>query len=601
LANEYAIPLDSNSREFIWDWRSQVNSIRNCLSDSRHRDKNWVLGFCYDMKNHKHIQTTFLAALLFATTLSAQQVGGRWSFPFEYHGEAGDKLGNKLSGAGDINQDGYEDIIIGADRAGSGGEAYVYSGLDGSLLLHFDAPSAGTFFGSAVDGAGDVNADGYPDVIIGAQWASPGGISYAGSTYIYSGLDGELIYQFDAPNGARKFGNAVAGVGDVNLDGFDDVLIGAYWDSGSAFLYSGLDGSLLLSFAAFQVNDMFGVSVAGAGDVDLDGHNDLLIGAWKADPNGLVDAGSAYVFSGSDGSLVLSIHGAQAGDNFGVTVANASDIDDDGVPDQFIGAYSASPGATPLAGSAFVYSGAKETVLFQLDGEEPGDRLGSGLDAGMDVSGDGVPDLLVGAGLVNLPGVPAGGSAYLFDGSSGMLIQRFDGSESGGHLGNAVALVGASDPDGRADLWIAAPEATSEAGSVYVHAFDPLLSSSSLKLSASTGGTVFYLLDFDLSEANFQYQMLASASGIGPSFFGGVAVPLTIDGLFTRTSTGSYPSQFFGFTGVLDANGQSWAAISTGPLGASLVGREYHVAAVVGALGGIWELSSAPASLTIAP
>ncbi len=551
------------------------------------------------MKNHKLFLAASLAAILTSTTSTAQQVGGRWSFPFEFHGATGDKLGNKLAGAGDVNQDGYEDIIIGADRAGSGGEAYVYSGLDGSLLLHFDAPSSGSFFGSAVDGAGDVDADGYSDVIVGAQWASPGGVSYAGSAYVYSGFDGELIYQFDAPSGARKFGNAVAGVGDVNLDGYSDVLIGAYWDSGNAYLYSGMDGSLLLSLSAFQTDDMFGVSVACAGDVNLDGHNDLLIGAWKADPNGLVDSGAAYVFSGTDGSLIQEMLGTQAGDNLGVTVANAGDLNHDGIPDQFVGAYSASPGGIALAGSAYLYSGANGNILLRLDGTEPGDRLGSGLDAGMDVNGDEIPDLLVGASLADPSGVSEGGSAYLFDGSNGMLIQSLSGLEPGGHFGSALALAGASDPDQRADLWIAAPEANSEAGSVYAHAFNPLLAASSLELSASNGGTVLYLLDFDASEAHYQYQMLASASGIGPSQFGGVQVPLTSDSLFARTSAGSYPSIFYGFTGVLDGSGKSWAAVWTGPLSASLVGRDFHVAAVVGALGGVWELSSAAVSLTI--
>jgi len=137
------------------------------------------------------------------------------------------KLGRSVSGAGDVDNDGFDDVI-----AGGGSYARVYSGKTGKVLHTFEGVK-GEQFGSAVSGAGDVNKDGYADLIVGACWAD-----YA---KVYSGKDGKTLYTFKGSSG-DWFGHNVSDAGDVNRDGYADVIVGAYKvgsHTGKAYVYSG--------------------------------------------------------------------------------------------------------------------------------------------------------------------------------------------------------------------------------------------------------------------------------------------------------------------------------------------------------------------------
>src|SRR5690606_28077584 len=159
-----------------------------------------------------------------------------------------------VSGAGDVNNDGFGDLIAGAigdDNNGSGsGSARVFSGADGSILYTFDGDSADDQFGESVSGAGDVNNDGFEDLIVGASFDDNNG-SNSGSARVFSGADGSSLYTFDGDSAFDFLGVSVSGAGDVNGDGFDDLIIGASFDdnsgsnSGSARVFSGADGAAL--------------------------------------------------------------------------------------------------------------------------------------------------------------------------------------------------------------------------------------------------------------------------------------------------------------------------------------------------------------------
>ena len=244
-------------------------------------------------------------------------------------GAEGDNYAWDLSGAGDVNGDGYGDVIVGAsqddDNASNSGSAYVYLGsatgidIDSEHKLNARDGSIGDNFGSLVACAGDANGDGYDDVIVGAYWDDAGGTG-SGSAYVYlgsaAGVDRAAETKLTASDAASEdvFGYAVSGAGDVNGDGYDDVIVGAEYDddhgseSGSAYVYlgsaSGVDiGSEAKIVASDATNSSWlGWAVSGAGDVNGDGYDDVIVGARDEDQNGY-NAGAAYVYLGSVGGV----------------------------------------------------------------------------------------------------------------------------------------------------------------------------------------------------------------------------------------------------------------------------------------------------------
>ena len=137
-----------------------------------------------------------------------------------------------------------------------------------------------------------------------------------------------VLYTFDGDSAQDNFGFSVSGAGDVNWDGFDDLIVGAIRDdnngsnSGSARVFSGVDGSVLYTFDGDSAGDRLGISVSGAGDVNGDGFDDLIVGAEHDDNNG-TDSGSARVFSGRDGSVLYTFSGDSPDDRLGRSVSGA--------------------------------------------------------------------------------------------------------------------------------------------------------------------------------------------------------------------------------------------------------------------------------------
>ena len=171
------------------------------------------------------------------------------------------------------------------------------------VLYQKNGAAAFGLLGISVASAGDVDGDGRADFIIGANAASPGGLSGAGSAYVYSGAIGALLFQKNGVRAGDNLGISVASAGDVDGDGRADFIIGAYLadsirfsDVGSAYVYSGATGDLLLLKDGAAAGDWLGFSVASAGDVNGDGRADVIIGAFGADLGGLVNAGSAFIF-----------------------------------------------------------------------------------------------------------------------------------------------------------------------------------------------------------------------------------------------------------------------------------------------------------------
>jgi hypothetical protein len=287
-------------------------------------------------------------------------------------------------------------------------------------------------FGDAVAGAGDVNNDGHDDLLVGASWMNPWSEPEGeGRAYLFSGLDGALMHTLVSPNDPSGFlGNAVSGLGDVNDDGFLDVLVGAWRenpgssprDAGRAYVFSGLTGEVLHALISpnEELSGWFGASVARVGDVDNDAVPDILIGAPQEDPAGSPrDTGRAYVFSGRTADLLMTLVSPDEPYNgeLGWSGSGLSDIDNDGYSEIAVSAGEDSPNGIQQAGRVHVFSGASGMVLLSVDTPNPTAVGGFGavVCGEGDINGDGVRDVAVGAVFESFNGIPDAGRAYVVD------------------------------------------------------------------------------------------------------------------------------------------------------------------------------------------
>ncbi len=426
---------------------------------------------------------------------------------------AGDYAGITVANAGDVNGDGFGDMLVGApgnDAAGSyAGAAYLILGgpAPGDLHLGFaDAAYTGEASpdaaGMSVSGAGDVNGDGFDDMLVGASQQSDGGTS-AGAVYLILGNDvpgdlglGAADAEFVGASAGDHAGSATSSAGDFNGDGFDDVLIGegaAVGYRGNACLLLGSASPASRSLEAADSNyvgevvqDRAGSSVASGGDVDGDGLADIFVGAPGRDES----RGAAYLVLGRAAPADLGLGGADAvysgesaADYAGGAVAGAGDVNGDGFGDLLVGATGNGASAN-RSGAAYLILGGGSPASRPLAVADAKYEEGGGVDAEAgcsvasagDVDADGFMDVLVGASYEGT-GVSAG-AAYLILGSpgpAGRSLSAADAVYAGEALddfaGSSLSGGGDVDADGFADILIGArgsDDGGSLAGAAYL-------------------------------------------------------------------------------------------------------------------------------------
>ncbi|NNM24532.1 MAG: hypothetical protein HKO59_00875 [Phycisphaerales bacterium] len=265
----------------------------------------------------------------------------------------GNRFGWSVAGAGDVDRDGYADFVVGAPYySDSRGRIKVYSGRTGATLYIKKGKRTGDRFGYSVSGGVDINDDNYDDFLVGAPHNDDAG-GKAGAVDVYSGRNGSTLVHLTGASSGDAFGWSVAGLGRANSDRFADFVVGApknddrASNAGRVYVFSGRNYSVLYSIKGLRKGDQFGRAVAAAGRVDTDGRDDFIVGSPYNDPSGRSNAGRIDVYAGRDGDRLWAKSGQTAGDRLGWTVAGAGDVNGDGRADILAGAPWHDTGARP--------------------------------------------------------------------------------------------------------------------------------------------------------------------------------------------------------------------------------------------------------------
>jgi hypothetical protein len=381
--------------------------------------------------------------------------------------------------AGDLDGDGHADLVVGAPGDGSGagtGRVFVHLGAatpDDAADVVLEQ-SGGVAFGAAATGAGDLNADGFADLVVGdPQFASTG--RDHGAVFVYLGgnpIATTSALTLEGTANGEQLGTAMAGAGDLDADGTADLLVGvpdASATGGGAgrvlVLLGGTTPDVVpdLTLDGTSGGMAFGAAVAGAGDINADGFADFLVGAPGADDGGS-DAGAVFLYRGGrtlDVAPWLVWGGSVAGERVGEALAGLGDVDGDGFEDCAIG-IPGGDGAQPDSGRVDLCRGGVAPVPIAaavFAGTGTGERFGAAVAAVGDVNGDGRADLLVGAPAADGGATDAGRADLFFgavepDPTPGL---RLPGTAGGDAHGTAVAGPGDLDADGFADYAVASP------------------------------------------------------------------------------------------------------------------------------------------------
>ena len=388
-----------------------------------------------------------------------------------------------ISPGGDVNGDGYVDAIIGAYNYSDGqtneGRVTLYlgapTGLSATPSWTFESNQAGAQLGDKISGVGDVNGDGYDDVALGAV-AYDSSYTDEGKAYLFlgspSGLSSTPAWSLNGGQTGAAFGSCVRPAGDVNGDGYADVIVGAWLydtnliDAGKAFVYlggpSGLATTPVWTGNGEAAGAVYGYFVNTAGDVNHDGYDDIVVGSRRYSGGGITREGKVYVYYGSptgpSPTAGWTKTGGQARGEFGAAVGTAGDVNGDGYDDLVVGAFRQSA-PDSAEGRAYVFlggpAGLASTPAWTAEGNQKNAEFGYSLGAG-DINHDGYSDVMVSAVTYTVNGLADAGRICMYRGGAGGLATSpawtYDGDQAGERLGDMVTILGDVDRDAFEDI-----------------------------------------------------------------------------------------------------------------------------------------------------
>ncbi|MHC4516540.1 MAG: FG-GAP-like repeat-containing protein [Planctomycetota bacterium] len=517
---------------------------------------------------HRTVLPT-LTLLLLSLPLTAQKVVAT------VEGSAvNDLFGTSVAGIGDINNDGIQDYIVGARGlppvTTTKGFAQVYSGATDTVLFTVTGAASGDMFGFCVAGAGDVNKDGTPDFIVGAIQNTFG--SRKGYAQVFSGTNAVQIHKVSGSGTGDLLGWAVAGVGDLNKDGYADFAVGAPGAvtvnsssqnvaSGKVIVYSGKDAAVLKTLKSEAAGDRFGEAIAGIADTNADTFDDFIIGLPGSDSKA-TDAGQCLLVSGKDYTTLQTVDGTAAGDGFGFSAASLGDVSSDSKPDFAVGC--------DYGNYVRIVSGTNGSTIRTHTGTGSSDGLGQSVAGPGDLDGDGKPDVLVGAHYPPPFGALIGsGYARAYSGTTGATLFTVNGAANGDYFGTAVAGIGDRNKDGVPEFIVGAHGAVNSSSKasgiakVYSVVGDTLTRDSVTSISLFAGGTQILSLNCGATRGGGKaYLVLGSISGSTPGFsfpFSNLVMPIKYD-IYTGSLLAAINQiPLLGALGLMDSQGRATA------------------------------------------
>lgn len=486
------------------------------------------------------------------------------------------QYGYSVKSAGDVNGDGYDDIIIGEPLfASNKGKAFIYFGsvtINTAADVTLNGESANNYFGSSVSSAGDVNGDGYDDVIIGAYGYS----SNTGRAYIFFGGSSmnsvaDIIMTGESVN--SNFGISVSDAGDVNNDGYSDVIAGASGynsNTGRSYVFlggTGMDNTADAIMNGTSINNYFGYSVSDAGNVNGDSYDDVIIGAYGASGN----RGRAYIFYGAstmDNISDVNIIG-QLGAYAGRCVSGAGDVNNDGYSDVIISSdfNSANIGTVNLYFGSAGMDNLPDVTFTEGDISY---YFGSSVCSAGDVNGDGYDDIAVGSKDYYF----GTGRIFIYFGGASVdavadIIKT--GESANSFLGNSVSGAGDFNGDGYSDIIAGSFGWSGFIGKAYLYTYGVNEFTADLTMTEeAAGGDFGYSVSTagDVNGDGFADVIVGDPGydinkGRAYIFFGGLIMDNVADVVFTGSPS---PADQLGFSvsDAGDVNGDGYSDVIVG-------------------------------------